>query len=60
MQTDLIFPASWFVMAFVGLWAIIFIVAFFYARKHGQFDDMEQIKYKVFDDGIPNPRSESE
>ena len=58
METDLIFPATWFVIGFVGLWVIIFIVAYFYVRRHGQFGDgdMEQIKYKVFDDGIPNPQ----
>ena len=56
MQTDLIFPATWCVIGFVGLWVIIFGVAYFYVRRHGQFGDMEQIKFKVFDDGIPNPQ----
>ena len=60
MQTDIIFPASWFIVCFVGLWTFIFIVGYFYAKKHGQLGDLEQIKFKVFDDGIPNPQPESE
>jgi hypothetical protein len=60
MQTDIIFPASWFIVCFVGLWTLIFIVGYFYAKKHGQLGDMEQIKFKVFDDGIPNPEPDQQ
>jgi hypothetical protein len=60
MPADAVFPASWFVVAFVGLWTLIFIVAYFYARRHGQLADTEQIKSKVFDDGIPNPQPDDE
>ena len=56
MDADHIFPASWFVVAFVGLWLLIFVAAYFYIRRHGHLGDVEAIKYKVFDDGIPNPQ----
>ena len=56
MDADQIFPASWFVVAFVGLWLVIFLAAYFYIRRHGKFGDIEEIKFKVFDDGIPNPQ----
>jgi hypothetical protein len=47
-------------VCFVGLWTLIFIVGYFYAKKHGQLGDMEQIKFKVFDDGIPNPEPDQQ
>ena len=60
MPPDAMFPASWFVVAFVGLWTAIFVIGYFYARRKGQFTDSEQINFKVFDDGIPNPKPDDE
>ena len=60
MTADAMFPASGCVVVFVGLWTLIFIAGYFYARHHGQFVDTEQIKSRVFDDGIPNPKSDDE
>jgi hypothetical protein len=59
MGTDAIFPASWFVLCYVALLIIIVAAAAYWARTHRQLDDPETIRYKVFDDGIPDPQSDS-
>ncbi len=58
MQSDAIFPATWFVLGYLALLIVILVVALYWARRHGQFDDTEEIKFKVFDDGIPNPQTQ--
>ncbi len=59
MQENFVYPASYFVFAFLGLLTVIAIVALWLSRRSGDLDN-EEIKYKVFDDGIPNPRTEPE
>jgi hypothetical protein len=54
-----VYPASYFVFAFLGLLTLIAMVALWLSRRSGDLDN-EEIKYKVFDDGIPNPRTEPE
>jgi hypothetical protein len=59
MEENFVYPASYFVFAFLGLLTVIAIVALWLSRRSGDLDN-EEIKYKVFDDGIPNPRTEPE
>ena len=59
METDLIFPAPWFVIGYVALVIAIVAVAAYWARTHGQLERGEKIRWKVFDDGVPDPQSES-
>lgn len=53
-----VYPASYFVFAFLLLLSVIMIVLVVLARRTGSELDTEEIKYKVFDDGIPDPRTE--
>ncbi|HZQ06694.1 MAG TPA: hypothetical protein VFD70_08950 [Anaerolineae bacterium] len=53
-----VYPASYFVFAYLFLLTAIMIVLFILARRTGSELDREEIKYKVFDDGIANPRTE--
>lgn len=59
METDLIFPATWFVIGYVALLIVIVAVAAYWARRHGQLEDAETIRWKVFHDGVPDPKGES-
>ncbi len=59
MSSDPIFPATWFVLSYIALIIIIVIAAAYWARTHGQLDDTEAIRWKVFDDGVPDPQSET-
>ncbi len=59
MEENFVYPASYFVFAFLGVLTVIAVVALVLSRRSGDLDN-EEIKYKVFDDGIPNPRTEPE
>jgi nitrogen fixation-related uncharacterized protein len=59
METDLIFPATWFVLGYLALLIVIIAVAAYWARTHGQLDDTEAICRKVFHDGVPDAQSET-
>lgn len=59
MEENFVYPASYFVFAFLFLLTTISIIALLLTRRSGDLDN-EAIKYKVFDDGIPNPRTEPE
>ncbi len=53
----MVLPATWLVWATVALILILFGGAYFIARACGQFDDLEQVKYKVLED-IENDANE--
>ena len=59
MQTDAIFPATWFVLSYLALLIALVAAAAWWARTHGQMDDPEEIRWKVFNDGVPNPATGS-
>lgn len=51
-------------MGMVGLFFILFLLAFIWAIRHGQLQDMEQVKYKVLEeedveDPVEDPGSEA-
>ena len=43
----MVFPATWLVWATVALIFVLFWGAYFIARATGQFDNLEEVKYKV-------------
>ncbi len=45
----MVLPATWLVWATVGLILVLFWGVYFIARATGQFDDLEQVKYKVLE-----------
>jgi hypothetical protein len=59
MSSDPIFPATWFVLGYLALLILMVGLAAYWARTHGQLDQSEKIRWKVFDDGVPDPQSES-
>jgi nitrogen fixation-related uncharacterized protein len=46
----MVLPATWLVWATVALILVLFWGGYFIARATGQFDDLEQVKYKVLED----------
>lgn len=46
----MVWPATWLVWATVVLILVLFWGGYFIARVTGQFDDLEQVKYKVLED----------
>lgn len=45
-------------MGMVGLFFILFLLAFIWAIRHGQLQDMEQVKYKVLEEEDVEDRGE--
>jgi nitrogen fixation-related uncharacterized protein len=46
----MVLPATWLVWATVALILVLFWGGYVIARAAGQFDDLEQVKYKVLED----------
>ncbi|MBI2890635.1 MAG: cbb3-type cytochrome oxidase assembly protein CcoS [Nitrospirae bacterium] len=46
----MVLPGSWLVLATLSLIMILFWGAYFIARAFGQFDDLEEVKYKVLEE----------
>lgn len=46
-----VLPGTWLVLATLALILTLFWSAYFVARASGQFDDLEDVKYKVLVDG---------
>lgn len=45
----MVLPATWLVWATLALILVLFWGAYFVARASGQFDDLEEVKYKVLE-----------
>ncbi len=46
----MVFPATWLVLATVAIILVIFGLGYYWARSHGQFDDIEMAKYSMLED----------
>lgn len=46
----MVLPATWLVWATVAFILVLFWGGYFIAKATGQFDDLEQVKYKVLED----------
>ncbi len=45
----MILPATWIVLAALAVILLIFWSGYFWARTHGQFDDVEAAKYAMLE-----------
>jgi nitrogen fixation-related uncharacterized protein len=43
----MVFPATWLVLATVAIVLILFGLGYYWARTHGQLDDVEEAKYSM-------------
>ena len=43
----MVFPATWLVLATVAIVLILFALGYYWARTHGQLEDVEEAKYKM-------------
>ncbi len=43
----MVFPATWLVLATVAIILVLFGLGYYWARSHGQFDDIETAKYSM-------------
>jgi nitrogen fixation-related uncharacterized protein len=43
----MVFPATWLVLATVAIILIIFALGYYWARTHGQLDDVEEAKHAM-------------
>ena len=46
----MVFPATWLVLATVAIILVLFGLGYYWARSHGQFDDIEMAKYSMLKD----------
>jgi cbb3-type cytochrome oxidase maturation protein len=46
----MVFPATWLVLATVAIILVLFGLGYYWARSHGQFDDIEMAKYSMLED----------
>ena len=45
----MIYPGTWLVLAVLVLILLLFGLGYFWARTHGQFDDVEAAKYRMLE-----------
>lgn len=45
----MILPATWLVLAALAIILLVFWSGYFWARTHGQFDDVEAAKYAMLE-----------
>ncbi len=50
----MVFPATWLVLATVAIILVLFGLGYYWARSHGQFDDIEMAKYSMLDNDKTN------
>ena len=50
----MVFPATWLVLATVAIVLVLFGLGYYWARSHGQFDDIEMAKYSMLEDDETN------
>ena len=50
----MVFPATWLVLATVAIILVLFGLGYYWARSHGQFDDIERAKFAMLDND-PDP-----
>ena len=43
----MVFPATWLVLATVAIILVLFGLGYYWARTHGQLDDVEEAKYSM-------------
>ena len=43
----MVYPATWLVLATVAIILILFGMGYYWARRQGQLDDMEEAKYNM-------------
>jgi cbb3-type cytochrome oxidase maturation protein len=46
----MVYPATWLVLATVAIILVIFGLGYYWARTHGQFDDVEMAKHSMLED----------
>jgi nitrogen fixation-related uncharacterized protein len=46
----MVFPATWLVLATVAIILVLFGLGYYWARSHGQFDNIEMAKYSMLED----------
>jgi cbb3-type cytochrome oxidase maturation protein len=46
----MVFPATWLVLATLGIILVLFGMGYYWARTHGQFDDVERAKFAMLED----------
>ena len=54
----MVFPATWLVLATVAIILVGFGLGYYWARSHGQFDDVEMAKYSMLEDDENHEASE--
>ena len=55
----MIYPGTWLVLATLALILLIFGLGYYWARTHGQFDDVEAAKYRMLENERTNHDDES-
>jgi nitrogen fixation-related uncharacterized protein len=43
----MIFPATWLVLTTLAIVLLLFALGYYWARTHGQLDDVEEAKYAM-------------
>ncbi len=56
----MVFPATWLVLATVAIILVLFGLGYYWARSHGQFDDIEMAKYSMLEDPEPDDAANDE
>ncbi len=50
----MVLPATWLVLATVAIILVLFGLGYYWARSHGQFDDIEAAKYSMLENDEAN------
>ena len=45
----MVYPATWLVLATLAIILTLFLLGYYWARTHGQFDDVEAAKYRMLE-----------
>lgn len=45
----MVYPGTWLVLATLAIILLLFWLGYYWARTHGQFDDVEEAKYAMLE-----------
>jgi cbb3-type cytochrome oxidase maturation protein len=45
-----VYSATWLVLALVAIILVLFGIGYYWARREGQFDDIEAAKFRMLED----------
>jgi cbb3-type cytochrome oxidase maturation protein len=44
-----VYSATWLVLSLIGIILVLFAIGYYWARRQGQFDDVEAAKYRMLE-----------